>query len=89
MENRKCLHCGKILTGDYRKKFCTNSGIGNCKDAFHNRKRRALSRKKRRHNRRRYISREAYIEKIREERGWNPQWHPDLEDNCWGNHKHW
>jgi hypothetical protein len=29
-----CKQCGKGVSG--RKKFCSNKGVGNCKDAFHN-----------------------------------------------------
>lgn len=35
---RCCPNCGKSLTGAHpNKKFCSNKGEGNCKDAHHNR----------------------------------------------------
>lgn len=35
----KCKCCGKEMKGAHpNKKFCSNRGRGNCKDAFHNRK---------------------------------------------------
>lgn len=34
---RRCSHCNKLMPGAHpNKKFCSNSGAGNCKDAHHN-----------------------------------------------------
>lgn len=34
---RKCPNCGRKFRGHPNKKFCSNKGYGNCKDAYHNR----------------------------------------------------
>ena len=34
----KCKNCHKKMTGHPNKRFCSNKGIGNCKDLFHNEK---------------------------------------------------
>jgi hypothetical protein len=37
VKTRKCLYCGKDISHkDYKAKFCSNKGEGNCKDAYHN-----------------------------------------------------
>lgn len=33
---RKCPNCRKEIRGHPNKKFCSNKGPGNCKDAYHN-----------------------------------------------------
>lgn len=32
-----CKNCGIKISGHPNKKFCSNKGINNCKDAYHNR----------------------------------------------------
>lgn len=37
-EARKCKNCGKKMRNAHpNKKFCSNKGVGNCKDDYHNR----------------------------------------------------
>lgn len=35
--NRQCKNCKKEIKGHPNKKFCSNKGINNCKDLYHNR----------------------------------------------------
>lgn len=34
---KKCPNCRREIKGHPNKKFCSNKGWGNCKDAYHNR----------------------------------------------------
>lgn len=33
---KKCRNCRREIKGHPNKKFCSNKGLGNCKDAYHN-----------------------------------------------------
>jgi len=79
----RCLHCGKKLKGDVRKRFCSNKGRGNCKDKYHNQ----IKFKEGRISDARaqylgYWDKQDYLE-----HGWNRD--EDLYDYCWDNHKDW
>lgn len=35
-KKRKCPNCKREVKGHPNKRFCSNKGDGNCKDAYHN-----------------------------------------------------